>query len=88
MKKIALILICCLVLIGCKNKDNNDNKFYRQYKEYENKIDNHNEFLNATNEFKIWQKYLKEVVDGKESSEHTKLKIKNIGMMLLLTHRQ
>ena len=27
---------------------------------------------------KIWQKYLKEVVDGKESSEHTKLKIKNI----------
>ena len=45
MKKIALILICCLVLIGCKNKDNNDNKFYRQYKEYENKIDNHNEFL-------------------------------------------
>lgn len=53
MKKIALILICCLVLIGCKNKDNNDNKFYRQYKEYENKIDNHNEFLNATNEFNI-----------------------------------
>ena len=43
MKKIALILICCLVLIGCKNKDNNDNKFYRQYKEYENKIDNHKE---------------------------------------------
>ena len=53
MKKIALILICCLVLIGCKNKDNNDKKFYRQYKEYENKIDNHNEFLNATNEFNI-----------------------------------
>lgn len=53
MKKIALFLICCLVLAGCKKEVKEDNLLFEQYKEYEDKLNSCKEFKESSDEFSI-----------------------------------
>lgn len=54
MKKVFLVLLCCLSLVGC-NKQNHvkDDTLYKQYLEYEKKLDKAKEYEEYTKDFSI-----------------------------------
>ncbi len=54
MKKFLILLICAICLCGCKQEDNSvDDKYYQQYQQYEEKLNDNDTFEIAVSDFSI-----------------------------------
>lgn len=53
MKKLILLLICCIMLTGCNKTAQPVNKLDKQFQEFKNKLEHADDFLETTDEFAI-----------------------------------
>lgn len=52
MKRLFLIIICCLFLSGCKAKEKKvENILFEQYRDFEDKLDDNSNFRDSCDEF-------------------------------------